>query len=309
MEAVGIQKLGFMFWHTRSLFTCQTSLLRFQMQDVPVSWLRPRNWSGWSLIERGQKRVCAGGRVALVHAHNAAMMHASFFRSAMIVRPVKSVFFAVTCFALVSCQNVKNWVPEISMPKLPKLPDMSGVKQMLPGSDDSVSNEDPMIPFDVRRPLAVGHTLRLEIYEGARNGKKVFSGLAMVNESGVIELGKIGSAKVGGRTLSEAVPMIESVCRIAGKAALQTYVHVVSVENVELISVLGDVSNRVHVPVWSDMSYSALVGHVGGRRAGSQGRAVYVCRRGLKKFYRDLEYLDYSDKPEAGDIVTLSGDL
>jgi hypothetical protein len=227
----------------------------------------------------------------------------------MIDRPVKFAFFAFTLLALASCQTVKNWVPDVPMPKLPKLPDMSGVKQMLPGSGDSVSNEDPIIPFDVRRPLAAGHTLRLEIYEGARNGKKVFSGLTMVNENGVIELGKMGSAKVGGKTLSEAVPMIESVCRIAGRAALQTYVHVVSVENVELISVLGDVANRAQVPVWEGMSYSSLINHVGGRRAGSQGRAVYVCRRGLKKFYRDIGYLDYSDKPEAGDIVTLSGDL
>ncbi len=241
-----------------------------------------------------------------MNAHNEAMMHALISRPAMIVCPVKSAFFTVTFLALASCQTVKNWVPDVSMPKLP---DMSGVKQMLPGSDDSVSNEDPMLPFDPRRPLTTGHTLRLEIYEGARNGKKVFSGLAMVDERGVIELGKIGSAKVGGRTLSEAVPMIESVCRIAGRAALQTYVHVISIENVKLISVLGDVSNRVQVPIWDGMSFSALVGHVGGRRGGSQDKAVYVCRQGVKKFYRNLEYLDYSDKPKAGDIVTLSSDL
>lgn len=192
---------------------------------------------------------------------------------------------------------------------MPKIPDMTGVKRILPGSDDVVSNDDPSVPFDARRPLAYGHTLRLEIYEGARSGREVFAGLAMVDEKGVIQIGKVGSAKVGGRTLMEATPMIESVCRIAGEAALQTHVHVISVENVELISVTGDIANRAHVPIWENMTFGQLVGHLGGRRAGSQGRAVYLIREGVKKFFRSLEALEYSERPKAGDILFLSGDL
>lgn len=224
----------------------------------------------------------------------------------MPLRSTSVLILPLICLALGSCQTVKNWVPDVPMPKIP---DMTGMKRILPGSDDVASNDDPSIPFDVRRPLAYGHTLRLEIYEGARSGREVFGGLAMVDEKGVIQIGKVGSAKVGGRTLIEAIPMIESVCRIAGKAALQTYVHVISVENVELISVTGDVSNRAQVPVWENMTFGQLVGHLGGRRTGSQGRAVYLIRQGVKKFYRSLEDLDYSQKPRAGDIVSLSGDL
>lgn len=224
----------------------------------------------------------------------------------MLPRSTSVLILPLICLTLGSCQTVSKWVPDVPMPKIP---DMTGMKRILPGSDDVVSNDDPSIPFDVRRPLAYGHTLRLEIYEGARSGREVFAGLAMVDENGVLQIGKVGSAKVGGRTLVEAIPMIESVCRIAGKAALQTYVHVISVENVELISVTGDISNRAQVPVWENMTFGQLIGHLGGRRSGSQGSAIYLIRQGVKKFYRSQADLEYAAEPRAGDIVSLSGDL
>ena len=197
-------------------------------------------------------------------------------------------------------------MPDLHMPKMP---DLSGMKQLLPGADDSASADDPLIPFDPRGKLARGHTLRLSIHEGAMNAREIFSGLTMVDDQGIAQIGKIGSAKIGGRTLVEAEKMLQSVCRISAHAAMQIHVQIISVENVRLVAVKGDVQSPQYLPLWDGMRFSDAVNHSGGRKASSHGRAVYLTRKGVKKFFNWIGALDEWGTPEAGDIVTLSPDL
>jgi protein involved in polysaccharide export with SLBB domain len=195
------------------------------------------------------------------------------------------------------------------MPKMPKMPDMTGVKKLLPGTDDTLSADDPRVPFNAGDRLARGHTLRLRIYEGAMKTREIFSGLTLIDDQGVAQIGKIGSAKIGGRTLVDAEKMIQSVCRISGGAALQIHVHIISVENVQLVSVTGDVKTPQYLQIWDGMRFVAAVNQSGGRKTSSGGAAVYLTRDGVRKFFSYIGALDEWGTPEPGDIITLSGDL
>jgi protein involved in polysaccharide export with SLBB domain len=125
----------------------------------------------------------------------------------------------------------------------------------------------------------------------------------------VAKIGKIGSAKIGGKMLPDAVRAIEGAFRVAGRASLPVHVHVLSVEGTALISIAGDVRAPLHLPTWDGMSFAQAITHVGGRRPGSAGRAVYLTRDGVRKFHSSVEVLDASAKPRAGDVLTLSPDL
>ncbi|MBX7209157.1 MAG: hypothetical protein K1X78_12640 [Verrucomicrobiaceae bacterium] len=212
---------------------------------------------------------------------------------------------ALLGLALCGCSTIKRSVSDLHMPKMP---DLSGVKKILPGSDDSTSADDPLVPFDPGIRLAKGHTLRLHIYEGAMDAREMFNGLALVDEHGVAKIGRIGSAKIGGQTLPEAVKMIESVCRVGGHAASQIHVHVVSVENVEIIAVTGNVKSPQHLPLSAAMRFSSAVTQCGGQRVPS-GMAVYVTRDGVRKFFSHIGTADAWGTPRAGDIISLSADL
>ena len=237
------------------------------------------------------------------------MMSADFHLSAMIDTPLKAAFLAALTLALCSCETVRKAIPDIHMPKMPKMPDMTGVKKLLPGTDDTISADDPRVPFNAGDRLARGHTLRLRIYEGAMKTREIFSGLTMVDGQGVAQIGKIGSAKIGGRTLVDAEKMIQSVCRVSGRAALQIHVHIISVENVKLVSVTGDVKTPQFLQIWENMRFVAAVNQSGGRKASSGGAAVYLTRNGVRKFFSYIGALDEWGAPEPGDIITLSGDL
>lgn len=213
--------------------------------------------------------------------------------------------FAALCLALPACATIKEKVAKIPVPKMP---DLSGVKRILPGGGEAPAN-DPEVPFNVGGRLTYGHTLRLRVYEGAMNAREIFSGTTMVDETGAAKIGAIGSAKIGGHTLPEAEQMIQSVCRISGRAGLQIHVHILSVESVDLVAVTGDVNAVHYLPMWSGMQFSAAVAQAGGRKPGSNGRAVYVTRNGVKKFFSHVGAADAWDAPEAGDIITLSADL
>ncbi len=221
---------------------------------------------------------------------------------------------AAACLALASCSSTPSWMPDIKMPKLPKMampkmPDLTAMKKILPGSEDSVSADDPQVSFDPRRPLSPGHTLRVRVFSGVRSGKDIFNGLALVDPQGVAAFDKFGAAKLGGRPLPDAVRMIESVFRVTRHAASTLTVHIVSVENVRLVSVAGDAAAPQHVPLQDGMKFSDAVSAAGGRKAGSRTQAVYLVRDGVRQFHRWIGALDESASPQPGDIILLSSDL
>jgi protein involved in polysaccharide export with SLBB domain len=231
----------------------------------------------------------------------------------MLRRLCAQTFITFALSSLVGCHTFKSAIDAIPIPHipLPKLPKMSSVKKMIPGlnGDDSVDGDDPRVPFDPRGTLGYGHTLRIEVYEGTREVRQRFKDIAMVDKQGVLQVGKIGSARLGGRTLPEARRMIEGVFRTGGFAAAQVNVHIVSVENTQIVSVEGDVAVPSSLPLWDGITISEAIRYSGGRRVGSRAEALYVIHEGKRRFFPNVKAADAEIELRAGDIITVSPDL
>jgi len=217
----------------------------------------------------------------------------------------KTLLASATLIALASCTMIDSAVRSIPTPTL------SGVTNMIPGlgAGDDVGSKDPLVQFAPDLPLGPGHTLRVAVYDGARTARQLFDGLVMVDERGVIEFSKIGSAKVGGRTPAEARVMIESVFRAAGRAGSQVHVHLISIENTPLVAVEGDVARPVVLALWHRMKVSDAIAQAGGRPARSIARSVYVSHAGVRQFFPTEALAIGKTKLQAGDIIRLSPDL
>jgi hypothetical protein len=214
---------------------------------------------------------------------------------------------------LISCQAVKNVASHIPIPSMPKmkLPRIKDVAKLIPGMPDSdeVDAEDPLVPFNARNPLAVGHTLRLEVYEGSRDPSRVFRGLAVVAADGTVALGSSGTARVGGKHLPLAVEAIAGVFRVAGQTSRPVTVHLISVENTPVVGINGDVIAPEYIPAWEDMTVKQAITVSGGRKLKSSAHGVYVIRQGAKRFFTTIESAEEDWSLRAGDIISLSPDI
>ncbi|MDZ4404008.1 hypothetical protein [Prosthecobacter sp.] len=217
--------------------------------------------------------------------------------------------FAATLCALCSC----GLIQKIPVPKLPKIsfPSRNTVAKLVPGmaETDKMDAEDPDVPFNSRGTLGFGHTIRLEVYEGARSPDRIYRGIAMVNAEGLLPLADVGTARVGGQRLPQAADSIAAVFRVAGRNTRPITVQIISVENTPVVSINGDVREAEFIPVFKDMSVQQAVTVTGGRKPGSTSRGVYISRQGLRQFFTSLEAANDKWTPQAGDIITLSPDI
>jgi len=230
-------------------------------------------------------------------------------------RVLTALLFAAASFQLCSCGMIKRVIPK-SMPKLPKiglpgLPSRNTVAKLVPGMSerDKVNAEDPDVPFNSRGTLGFGHTIRLEVYEGTRSPDRIYRGIEMITTDGLLPLGKVGTARVGGLHLPEAADAIATVFRLAGRNTREITVQIISVENTPVISLNGDVMEPEFIPVFKAMSVKQAVTVTGGRKAGSTSRGIYISRQGQRHFFTSLESANHSWKPQAGDVITLSPDI
>jgi hypothetical protein len=212
---------------------------------------------------------------------------------------------AVLCLS--ACETTKKITGAIPRPPLP---DVTKLKRVLPGTEDRVNDKDPNIPFEPRETLRAGHTLRLEIRESLRSAKSLWKGLAMVEMDGLVEIGKFGKASVRGMTLPQAARAIETAVRSSGRTASPLAVHIISVENVTVILLDGDLAAGPQpLPVYEGITVAEAIRLAGGRTAGSTNRGVYITREGRKKFFRSAEAADTEWRIAPGDIITLSKDI
>jgi protein involved in polysaccharide export with SLBB domain len=224
----------------------------------------------------------------------------------------RSVLLFCSLAVLTSCGTIKRTVSAIPTPSLSGMkklvPSMKGIQKMLPdlSGDDSTGGEDPLNTYDPSRTLGYGDTLRLSVYEGVREVEEVYKGLVMVDKRGAVELEDIGSAKMGGRTAEEARGMTESVLRGAGWTAGKLHVHLISVENVQLISVGGNVVKPGVYRFQEGMRARDVIAAAGGRGGSSTSRAVYITHKGQQRFYTS-EAAASGVELQAGDIVVVSG--
>lgn len=224
------------------------------------------------------------------------------FRFALILR----LLALMVSIGLCACDTLKKVTPS-----LPKLPDLTSVKRLLPGHLDQVDAQDPNIAFDPRAPLQPGHTLRLLVREDLRSARELWSGISVIQQDGTLDLGKGGTPKIGGLTLDRAVTVIGSSFRVAGRTSSPVLVHVISVENQPLLAVAGDLAagHTVYLPFSDELTPSQAVAYAGGRRAGSTSRALYLATPKDERYYRDLRAADLSAKLQAGAILELAAHL
>lgn len=208
-----------------------------------------------------------------------------------------------------SCGMLKSVTPDIHLSKLPGVKTITNLVPGL-GSDGKASSEDPDVPVNLQGgTLGYGHTLRLEVYEGATSASRIYRGVSMVNSEGLLPLGKVGSARLGGLRPGQAAEAIASAFRLGGQHTRPLTVHILAVENTPVLLVNGDVKEPALVPAFENMNVMHAIQAAGGRKAGSVGRGVYIHHEGQRKFFTSLESAALRWTPEAGDVITLSPDI
>ncbi len=222
------------------------------------------------------------------------------------------LLFIPVMLSLSACSMIQRITPDwhIPLPKL-RLPSMSSASKMIPRMpwQDQEKVEDPQVAFNARGILGYGHTLRLEVYEGSRSSDRIFRDIARVDTRGLLPLGDVGTARVGGQDLPTAVESIATVFRLAGRSTRPITVHIISVENAPVISINGDVRKVGFIPYSKKMSVQQAVTAAAGRKPGSAARSVYIARAGQRHFFTSLESANAGWALRAGDIITLSPDL
>jgi hypothetical protein len=219
----------------------------------------------------------------------------------------------VAVLGISACATIKRFTPDLSKlpkPSLPSFSSLKKIKNIIPGMPDTDKEDvdDPQMPFNARGTLGYGHTLRIHVYEGARYPERIFNDVVMIDASGVIQLGKAGSAKIGGSTLPRAADAIAMAFRVGLNLGRTSTVHIISVEDTPVVSVRGDVLTDEFIPAWEDMTIEQAVRVSGGRKLGSTAHGVYLIREGERRFFSSLESANELE-PEPGDIIELSPDI
>jgi protein involved in polysaccharide export with SLBB domain len=214
---------------------------------------------------------------------------------------------AAVALGLTACATVKRFTPDIPVPSFTSL---KKIKNIIPGmpSSDSASADDPKVPFNARGTLGYGHTLRLHVYEGARSPKRIYNGVVMVDEKGVVQLGQAGSARIGGATLPKAADTIAATFRVGLFLGRTVTVHILSVEDTPVVSIRGDVLSDEFIPAWDGMTLEQAVRVSGGRKIGSTNHGVYLIREGVRRYFSSIEQANRIE-PDPGDIIELSTDI
>ncbi len=205
-----------------------------------------------------------------------------------------------------------SFLKRIPAPPLPKFSTLKKVTNIIPGlpKSDSVSADDPKMPFNARGTLGYGHTVRIRVHEGSRSPKRLYDDVRMVDTQGLLDLGgRYGQVRLGGLTLPQAVEALATTFRMGAQSSRTVSVQIVSVEDVPVVFVTGDVIKNEFIPAWDGMTMQQAVTVAGGRRLGSSARGVYLTREGVQRYYGSLEALNEREEPEPGDIITLSPDL
>ncbi|MFO1481868.1 MAG: hypothetical protein U1F71_00755 [Verrucomicrobiaceae bacterium] len=227
----------------------------------------------------------------------------------MRVLPPASLL-VIPALVFCSCSMLRKITPDVHIP-MPHLPSMNTVAKVIPGmpESDKVNADDPDVPFDSRGTLGNGHTLRIEVYEGTLGTKRIYRDISMVDAEGLLPLGKVGTARVGGLHLPQAVEAITAVFRVAGRNTRPITVHLISVENTPLLDINGDVRDPGYIPIFNRITVQDAVTARGGRKAGSTTRGVYISHHGQRRFFPSIEAADRQWDPGEGDIITLSPDI
>ncbi|MFZ4763939.1 MAG: hypothetical protein ACOYMN_03210, partial [Roseimicrobium sp.] len=111
----------------------------------------------------------------------------------------------------------------------------------------------------------------------------------------------------GGLSASNAVLALEATFRKQrGESIIN--VHVNRIEETPLLAVNGAVRHPGVIQFFDGSNPVNILPYVGGHDPRPQGRAVYVTRSGVRKYFTDFAFADVVELRE-GDIVYYSEDL
>lgn len=193
---------------------------------------------------------------------------------------------------LVACSSC-GWMPKVKIP-------FTG------GGSGSHSSGDPKLPFNIRQTLGYGQTLKLVVWCGQSSPSKIYSGNAMINEKGVIRFKEAGDVRVGGLTALQAVQMIEaSFHRLHDYSGSVIHVQLTQIEDVPLVTITGAVRSPAVIQWFDDITADSALPYVGGRKSHPDARAIYVTRRGVRRFHSGSENVAL----EPGDTLNFSSDF
>lgn len=198
--------------------------------------------------------------------------------------------FILSVCVILACGGC-GWMPKIKIP-------FTGGK---PGK-----TADPAVPFNVRQTLGHGQTLKLVVWRGQSSPDKIFAGHVMIDEKGMIHFKETGDIRIGGLTALQAVNTIEaSFHRLHDYSASVIHVQLTQIEDVPLVTVTGAVRSPSVIQWFDDITANSALPYVGGRKPQTDARAVYVTRKGIRRFHASSENVPL----EPGDTVEFSSDL
>ena len=199
-------------------------------------------------------------------------------------RLISSLALAVVVSVATGC----GWMPKVKVPF----------------TGGSSAAEDPKVPFDVKRPLAYGHTLKLSVYRNLLSRSRLFEGSVMVDQNGMVHFKNAGDVHAGGRTAFDAVKAIEAAfSRQYGDSTVS--VQLFSIEDVPLVTITGAVRKPAVIQWFDNMSAEAALPYVGGRTSHGDAHAVHVTRDGVRHFHSQSGGVEL----KAGDVVNFSRDI
>ncbi len=200
-------------------------------------------------------------------------------------------FIFVICIVLAG--SGCSWMPKVKIP-------------FIGGGSGSHASGDPDLPFNVRQTLGYGQTLKLVVWRGQSSPSKIYAGKLMVNQKGLIHFKEAGDVRVGGLTALQAINIIEaSFHRLHQYSASVIHVELTQIEHVPLVTVTGAVRSPAVIQWFDGITASSALPYVGGRKSHPNARAVYVTRKGIRRFHAGAENVAL----EPGDTVAFSSDL
>ncbi len=208
------------------------------------------------------------------------------------MRVVRLIHFIFSISLVLACSGC-GWMPKIKI-------------SFTGGGTGSHSSADPKQSFNVRQTLGYGQTLKLVVWLGQGSPSKIYAGNVMVNQQGMIHFKETGDVRVGGLAAMQAIKMIEaSFHRLQNYSASVINVQLTQIEDVPLVAITGAVRSPAVIQWFDGINANSALPYVGGRKSHPDARAVYVTRKGVRRFHAGSENVAL----EPGDTVEYSSDL
>jgi protein involved in polysaccharide export with SLBB domain len=226
---------------------------------------------------------------------------------------LKSYITSILILFISSCSLLNDLIPDVPLPKnlhIPVISDFKKIKRIIPGLNHSNSRSisDPKIAYNAGDRLAIGHTIKVEVFENSLAPKSIFSGTLVIEENGNAEIYGFGSISLVGQTLIQAKREIEAICARNRTTGRTLTAQIISVEDIPMVSIVGDVPRDVILPAYEKMTVESAIYYAGGRNKSSTCHSVYIIRGGSRKYFTN-EHKANEFGFEPGDIIYLSSDI